>query len=251
MGKIVTVPLPHDLPENWANNQYVSPGGSEVGLTPQHGYNYLMQQVNRSQQAVGELDNAVGGIPNKNLLDNGYFVGGGAFGNFPVNRLGRQTYAGIGPSIDRWLKEEANGRVTVAADYVTFTGTGTIGYVFQGYVLFSFPCTLSVLLSNGELYTKTFTSYDDEPLNIDGFLFYLTVRNLYIEIPSSIASLSLKAIKLELGTVQTLVHQENNVWVLNEIPNYAEQMAKCTQYDVSSGGYIGFSSGGLTPASIE
>lgn len=56
MGKIITITLPHDLPENWNENQYVSPGGTEVGLTPQHGYNYLMEQVNNAQKAIKELD---------------------------------------------------------------------------------------------------------------------------------------------------------------------------------------------------
>lgn len=56
MGKVITVSLPHDLPEDWNENQYVSPGGTEVGLTPQHGYNYLMEQVNNAQKAINELD---------------------------------------------------------------------------------------------------------------------------------------------------------------------------------------------------
>ena len=38
------------------------------------------------------------------------------------------------------------------------------------------------------------------------------------------------AAKLELGDTQTLCHQENGVWVLNEIPNYAEELAKCQRY---------------------
>ena len=36
--------------------------------------------------------------------------------------------------------------------------------------------------------------------------------------------------KLELGSVQTLAHQENGVWVLNEIPDYGEQLARCQRY---------------------
>lgn len=50
--------LPADLPENWTDSQYVSPGGTEVGLTPQHGYNYLNRQVNAVQKAAQELDAA-------------------------------------------------------------------------------------------------------------------------------------------------------------------------------------------------
>lgn len=56
MGKIVSVPLPHDLPENWNDTNFVSPGGVEVGLTEQHGFNYLMKQVNNAQKAASELD---------------------------------------------------------------------------------------------------------------------------------------------------------------------------------------------------
>ena len=50
--------LPADLPENWTDSQYVSPGGTEVGLTPQHGYNYLSRQVNAVQKAAQEIDAA-------------------------------------------------------------------------------------------------------------------------------------------------------------------------------------------------
>lgn len=47
--------LPADLPENWTNSQYVSAGGTETGLSQQHGYNYLMKQVNDAQNAVNTL----------------------------------------------------------------------------------------------------------------------------------------------------------------------------------------------------
>ena len=54
--------LPADLPENWTDSQYVSPGGTEVGLTPQHGYNYLNAQVNAAQKAVKEINAAFDNI---------------------------------------------------------------------------------------------------------------------------------------------------------------------------------------------
>lgn len=43
-------PLPADLPENWALDQIVAPDGTSVGLTQQHGYNYLMEQVNAAHR---------------------------------------------------------------------------------------------------------------------------------------------------------------------------------------------------------
>ena len=39
------------------------------------------------------------------------------------------------------------------------------------------------------------------------------------------------AAKLELGDTQTLAHQdENGNWVLNEVPNYQEQLTRCQRY---------------------
>lgn len=54
--KPVVERLPADLPEDWTAGQIVAPTGEEVGLSEQHGYNYLMRMVNRAQKGV----NAVG-----------------------------------------------------------------------------------------------------------------------------------------------------------------------------------------------
>ena len=43
-------------------------------------------------------------------------------------------------------------------------------------------------------------------------------------------TVKIKAAKLELGSQQTLAHQENGVWVLNEIPNYADTLERCQYY---------------------
>ena len=43
------------------------------------------------------------------------------------------------------------------------------------------------------------------------------------------------AVKLELGDTQTLAHQENGVWVLNEVPNYQQELAKCQRHQVVFG----------------
>lgn len=50
------IPLPADLPENWTSGQIVAPTGAEAGLDEQHGYNYLMKQVNNAQKAANALD---------------------------------------------------------------------------------------------------------------------------------------------------------------------------------------------------
>lgn len=51
------IPLPADLPENWTSGQIVAPTGAEAGLDEQHGYNYLMRQVNNAQKAANLLNN--------------------------------------------------------------------------------------------------------------------------------------------------------------------------------------------------
>lgn len=51
----ITVPLPADLPENWTEGQTVAPDGTDAGLTEQHGYNYLMAQVNAAQEALQQV----------------------------------------------------------------------------------------------------------------------------------------------------------------------------------------------------
>lgn len=51
----ITVPLPADLPEDWVEGQTVAPTGTDAGLTQQHGYNYLMEQVNAAQEALQQV----------------------------------------------------------------------------------------------------------------------------------------------------------------------------------------------------
>lgn len=54
----ITVSLPADLPEDWAENDIVAPEGQSAGLTQQHGYNYLMEAVNNAQTAASQIGEA-------------------------------------------------------------------------------------------------------------------------------------------------------------------------------------------------
>ena len=58
----ITVNLPADLPEDWVENQIVAPEGQSVGLSQQHGYNYLMEQVNNAQTAATQIGEAFSGL---------------------------------------------------------------------------------------------------------------------------------------------------------------------------------------------
>lgn len=57
--------LPADLPENWQAEQIVAPTGEEVGLSHQHGYNYLMEMVNRAQRGVNSVNEAFDSVSGK------------------------------------------------------------------------------------------------------------------------------------------------------------------------------------------
>lgn len=59
MPDFITVPLPADLPTDWEANDIVAPNGAEAGLSEQHGYNYLMEQVNNAQTAISQTAQAV------------------------------------------------------------------------------------------------------------------------------------------------------------------------------------------------
>lgn len=65
----ITVSLPADLPEDWVENEIVAPEGQSVGLDQQHGYNYLMEQVNNAQTALNEVGEAFSGLATAEDVD--------------------------------------------------------------------------------------------------------------------------------------------------------------------------------------
>lgn len=67
----ISTPLPADLPVNWQTGQIVAPNGADVGLSPQHGYNYLMQQLNAAQQAGNTLGAAIAALKGSDIPTSG------------------------------------------------------------------------------------------------------------------------------------------------------------------------------------
>ena len=59
MNNPITENLPADLPEDWGLDETLAPDGTYVGLTEQHGYNYLMAAVNAAQRAAKQLGEAL------------------------------------------------------------------------------------------------------------------------------------------------------------------------------------------------
>lgn len=69
MPNILSNPLPADLPENWQVGQIVAPNGTTVGLTEKHGYNYQSKQINAAQEAINQLDDAIGQLPTISAIE--------------------------------------------------------------------------------------------------------------------------------------------------------------------------------------
>lgn len=137
---------------------------------------------------------------NPNLLDNWYF------GN-PVNQRGASgTISTEGYFFDRW--KLVSGSVAINSGGIVLNGT--IAQVLEHAA--GQTVTATVLTPDGV--TDVTPVYDDETKT-----FTVTTQGKTI-----------RAVKLELGTQQTLAHQENGVWVLNEIPNYGEQLRRCQRY---------------------
>lgn len=74
------IPLPADLPENWTSGQIIAPTGAEAGLDNQHGYNYLMRQVNNAQRAATALNDGKLGL--HDAADNGIVASGSNYVRF-------------------------------------------------------------------------------------------------------------------------------------------------------------------------
>lgn len=102
------IPLPADLPENWTSQQTVAPTGAEVGLDEQHGYNYLMRQVNNAQKAAKALNDGKLGL--HGTADNGVVASGPNY-----VRFGDGTQICWGETGQITVK--ANSTVTVTITY--------------------------------------------------------------------------------------------------------------------------------------
>ena len=194
----------------------------------------------------------IGGRPNRNLLDNWYFVGGGSQqggGQFPINQRVETSNAGSGGFIDRW-KLSGEGTATLGSDGITLTATtGNLEFMqFLGIPndrLLGETVCLSGLV-DGDLLSMSMSAPEEKPsawtniINIIkpfGFVQFnydnTADRFFCSVIVSAGNSVLLQASKLELGSTQTLAYQdEESNWKLFETPDYAGELAECQRYFV-------------------
>ena len=168
---------------------------------------------------------------NQNLLDNWYFAN-------PVNQKGQMEYTGSGYTIDRW--RSYGTKVSINDGYISLSTEGNPTFCQKSELdLYDKTLTFSVLLANGSLCTgtgilasdtawKNTTLYEDSSIKLwlqnSDPLF-----NAAIDIKGN-TPVDMVAAKLEFGSSQTLAHKEGSKWVLNEIPDYATELAKCQRY---------------------
>lgn len=193
--------------------------------------------------------NDVSFVVNPNILDNAIFVGGGSQNSrltLPINTNGLTTYNAIGDTINRWFHESTTGTIVLHDDFLNWYTSSSGNDCFiqtapkdYALALVGKTLTLSVLETNGAFYTKTFqlyssgSDYVSDTLHcssgLDVCMHYFTGSNSYQLCRFTLSSnknCEIKAVKLELGDIQTLAHEENNTWILNEIGNYNEQLLR-------------------------
>lgn len=174
-------------------------------------------------------------ICNPNLLDNWYF------GN-PVNQRGQTSYTGSTYGIDRWCSvSDGTVAITVTNDGIKIVrgNDGTYANFVQRltYIPTNTTFTLSFLVDNYASVIQIFapgSSTFNIQDNLISLVFnarssYPNIDEIGIQVHKG-KTVTVKAAKLELGSQQTLAHQENGAWVLNEIPDYGEQLLKCQRY---------------------
>ncbi len=191
---------------------------------------------------------AVRGWSNPNLLDNWYFQD-------PVNQRGQTSYENTTYTIDRWLAT-GNGQTVSLTDEglkIAFKDNAneycSISERFENYQQYAGKTfTASALIRNpdGNMVKLTVKPtptgngagpwYSPDPPASDDWIL-ITGTGVFSETPF------VKAMKLELGSQQTLAHQDAaGNWVLNDPPpDKALEMLKCQRY------YQVFSSADMRP----
>ena len=167
---------------------------------------------------------------NPNLLDNWHFQIWQRYSNGSYSGVPNGSYVA-----DRWIITSSNGHITSNLTAVTPYGgiknaTGPNCRItqrlenaaqFNGMTL-----TLSVL-KNAGLYTSTKVAngWNDTTDIFGGFSSETAWLN---------AGETILAAKLELGPTQTLAHREGDKLVLNEVPDYGDQLRRCQRYFIRS-----------------
>lgn len=180
-------------------------------------------------EALTKIPTTSGGGVNPNLLDNWYF-------GRPVNQRGQTEYTGDKYTVDRWHLT-SDGVLTVEDEGIRLT-SGALFEPFE-YELSSFlkgkTVTYSFFFADNTLVTKS-AVIPSTWGNWDSLIEIGDIQLIGLESGKRIwarysSTTTAVAAKLELGSTQTLAHQDSSGnWVLNEIPDFGEQLRRCQRY---------------------
>lgn len=238
-------PCNPNLLDNW---YFGNPVNQRVGRIVPAGTPYFVQGSSTQSGVLSSPATVIG-----------YLNSGGLY---PQVKVGSETYitpigtdvsgyVGVGYGIDRW-KLDIGESVTIDNGLNIVKANSYVGQYFDDFDKFiGRQLVGSVLMSDGDLYTGTFVY--NGVVN-QGQTFFVNSRlGMYIqklsnaltqvEFNTLVDNVKVLAVGLELGTEQTIAHQENGVWVLNEIPDYGEQLRRCQRYYQrlkASSGYMRF-----------
>ena len=170
-------------------------------------------------------------------------------------------YVGAGYTVDRWLAGAPGTVVTVQSDHVSIAPPAGNYFGWTNYfeadsllgqtVTFSALCrytgsggailpyitayigdnqyagTTQINQTTWQCISFTLTFPADKPSDGRFGFDVVAMQNFGVDI---------KAAKLELGSQQTLAHQDTDGnWVLNEVPDYGEQLRRCQRYFLKIG----------------
>lgn len=192
--------------------------------------------------------------PRPNLFDNPFFVGGGTGnGVFPVCQKGwagssARSLTGPGYLADRWYSFNQDQVASVQSDGLHISNNEGLAIIQQWVELPTLPVgtalTTSVLFKGQLRIRDNFSgsTRGTNYLDTDGSVGLLTLTTTigaggpasgsyaWFTSPQNVETI-IYAVKLEVGPDQTLVSTDDqgNLF-LTEIPNYAEELAKCQRH---------------------
>lgn len=190
---------------------------------------------------ISQINTGFSYVSNPNLLDNWYF-------GRPVNQRGKSEYTGNGYTVDRWSLSTDGGNVTISNGYLDIYASKQHGtYLAQkidpelAKAIAGKTVTWSVLAVGGDSAFSANINKNDS--YVDSFTIEPnTISFKTLTFPTDFTDISFVfagnfaghvcpiAAKLELGSTQTLAHREGDRWVMNEVPEYGEQLRRCQRY---------------------
>lgn len=182
--------------------------------------------------------------------DSARFNYGGAACYVPKDGGYVRGYTAAGYTVDRWaIGDGSSGTLSLAENGLKITRTNGIMYLIHSISKTQIPegskLTFSVLttlgLSSISFTIKNDTYHEQDASNGISLGWNYTPAEIaaFTLVNNTVNSdVTVRAAKLELGDTQTLAHKEGDKWVLNEIPDFGEQLRRCELYRrVSASGH--------------